>query len=89
MERIAREAKEREEKARHTVEEELVWRTLQEEEAARAAESPPQDENDEALDYYNDLNQDSEMASSSQGTVLMSSQDTALASSQETASMSS
>ena len=89
LERIAREAKEREEKARCTMEEELIWHTLQEEEAARAAESPPQDKNDEALDYYDDLNQDSEMASSSQGTVPMSSQDTAPASSQETAPMSS
>ena len=41
------------------------------------------------LDYYDDLNQDSEMASSSQGTVPMSSQDTAPVSSQETAPMSS
>ena len=56
---------------------------------ARAAESPPQDENDEALDYYDDLNQDSEMVSSSQGTVPMSSQDTAPVSSQETMPMSS
>ena len=56
---------------------------------ARAAESPPRDENDEVLDYYDDLDQDSEMASSSQGTVPMSSQDTAPVSSQETAPMSS
>ena len=88
LEQIAREAKEREEKARCTAEEELVQHTLQEEEAARAAESPPQDENAEALDYYNDLDQDSEMALSSQGTVPMSSQDTTPASSQETAPMS-
>ena len=89
LERIAREAKEREDKAQHTAEEELVWHTLQEKEAARAAKSPPQDENDEALDYYNDLNQDSEMASSSQGTIPMSSQETVPASSQDTAPMSS
>ena len=86
---MAREAREREEKARRTTEEELIRRTLQEEEVARAAESPPQDENDEALDYYNDFNQDSEMASSSQGTVPMSSQDTTPVSSQETVPMSS
>ena len=89
LDRIAREAKGREEKARHTAEEELVWHTLQEEEVARAVESPPWDENDEALDYYDDHDQDSEMASSSQGTVPMSSQDTAPTSSQETALMSS
>ena len=89
LEWIAREAKEREEKARRTVEEELFRHTLQEEEATRAAESPPQDKNDEALDYYDDLNQDSEMVLNSQETVPMSSQDTAPASSQESASMSS
>ena len=50
---------------------------------------PPQDENDEALDYYDNLDQDSEMASSSQGMVPMSSQDTAPISSQETVPMSS
>ena len=76
LEQIAREAKEREDKARCTAEEELVLRTLQEEEAARAAESPPQDETDEVLDYYDDLEQDSEMVSSSQGTIPMSSQET-------------
>ena len=75
LEWIAREAKEREDKAQHAVEEEHIWHTLQEEEATRAAESPPQDKNDKALDYYDDLDQDSEMASSSQGTVLMSSQE--------------
>ena len=84
---MTREAREREEKARRTTEEELVWCTLQEEEVARAAELPPRDENNEALDYYDDLDQDSEMASSSQGTVLMSSQDTAPTSSQETANV--
>ena len=89
LEQIVREVKKREENTRCTTEEELVWRTLQEEEVARAVESPPQDENDEALDYYNDLNQDSEMASSSQGTVPMSSQNTAPASSEETVPMSS
>ena len=86
---MAREAREREEKARRTAEEELIWHTLQEEEVARAAESPPRAENDEALDYYDDLDQDSEMASSSQGMVPMSSQDTAPVSSQETVPMSS
>ena len=80
---MAREAREREEKARRTAEEELVRCTLQKEEAARVAELPPRDENYEALDYYDDLDQDSEMTSSSQGTVPMSSQDTAPASSQE------
>ena len=89
LEGMAREAREREEKAQRTTEEELVRCTLQEEEAARAAESPPWDENDEVLDYYDDLDQDNEMASSSQGMVLMSSQDTAPTSSQETAPMSS
>ena len=73
LERIVREAKEREDKTRFTTEEELVRCTLQEEEATRAAESPPQDENDEALDYYDDLEQDSEMASSKQGMIPMSS----------------
>ena len=57
-------------------------------EAAREAESPPRDENNEALDYYDNVNQDTEMASS-QETVPMSSQDTAPTSSQETAPMSS
>ena len=88
LEWIAREVKEREDKARRTAEEELIWHTLQEEEATRAAESPPRDENDEALDYYDDLNQDSEMALSSQGMIPMSSQETAPASSQDTAPMS-
>ena len=89
LEQIAREAKEREDKARCTMEEELIQHTLQEEEATRAAESPPCDENDEALDYYDHLNQDSEMALSSQGTIPMSSQETVPASSQDTAPMSS
>ena len=62
---------------------------MQEEEAGRAEESPPRDKSDEVLDYYNDLNQDSERASSSQGMVLMSSQETGPVSSQETAPMSS
>ena len=62
---------------------------MQEEEATRAAESPPQDENDEVLDYYNDLDQDSGMALSSQGTIPMSSQETVPASSQDMAPMSS
>ena len=88
LEHMVREVREREEKARHTAEEELIWHTLQEEEAARVVESPPWDENDEALDYYDDLDQDSEMASSSQGTAPMSSQDTTPTSSQETVPMS-
>ena len=91
LERIAKESKELEEKARCIAEEELVWRTLEEEEAARAAELPPRDENNEVLDYYNDINQDTEMASS-QETVPMTSQEsnnTAPMSSQETAPMSS
>ena len=87
LEWMAREAREREEKAQHTAEEELVRCTLQEEEAARAAESPPWDENDEALDYYDNLDQDSDTApASSQETVPMSSQEskaTAPTSSQE------
>ena len=60
-------------------------------EAARAEESPPRDENNEALDYYDDVDQDTEMASS-QEMVPMTSQesnDTAPASSQETVPMSS
>ena len=60
-------------------------------EAARPAESPPQDENNEELDYYDDVDWDTEMVSS-QETVPMTSQEsngTALASSQETAPMSS
>ena len=89
LEWIAREVKEREDKARCTTEEELIRHTLQEEEATRAVESPPRDENDEALDYYDDLDQDSEMALSSQGTIPMSSQETVPASSQDTAPMSS
>ena len=88
LERIVREAREQEEKARRTAEEELVWCTLEEEEAARAAELPPRDENNETLDYYDDLDQDTEMASS-QETPPMSSQDTGPASSQETVPMSS
>ena len=91
LERIAKESQEWEEKARRITEEELVRHTLEEEEAAKAAESPPRDENDEALDYYNDIDQDTEMASS-QETVPMTSQesnDTASMSSQETVPMSS
>ena len=61
---------------------------MQEEEAARTAELPPWDENNEALDYYLYIDQDTEMASS-QDTVLMSSQDTTPTSSQETVPMSS
>ena len=89
LEQIAKEVKEREHKAQHTTEEELVQCTLQEEEATRAVESPPRDENDEVLDYHDDLDQDSEMASSSQGMIPMSSQETAPVSSQDTAPMSS
>ena len=89
LEQIAREAKEREDKAQRTMEEELIWHTLQEEEAARAAESPPRDKNDEVLDYYDDLDQEGEMALSSQGMILMSSQETAPVSSQDMAPMSS
>ena len=88
LEWIVRKAKEREDKAGCTTEEELIQHTLQEEEAARAAESPPWDENDEVLDYYDDLDQDSEMASSSQGMIPMSSQETVPVSSQDTAPMS-
>ena len=88
LERIAKESREWEEKAWRLAEEELIRCTLQEEEAARAAESPPQDENNEALDYYDNLDQDTEMASS-QDTMLMSGQDTTPTSIQETAPMSS
>ena len=92
LERMARikESREQEEKARRDTEQELVRCTM-EAEVARAAESPPQDENNEALDYYDDIDQDTEMVSS-QETVPMTSQesnDTAPASSQETAPMSS
>ena len=69
---------------------ELVQHTL-EAEAARAEESPPRDENNEVLDYYDNVDQDTEMASS-QEMVPMTSQesnDTAPTSSQETAPMSS
>ena len=59
-----KELREQEEKARRIAEAELIWHTLEEEEAARAAESPPQDENNEVLDYYDDVDQDTEMASS-------------------------
>ena len=58
---------------------------------ARVAESPLRDKNNEELDYYDDVNWDTEMASS-QETVLMTSQesnDTTPTSSQETAPMSS
>ena len=85
-----KELREWEEKARRDAEVELVRRTL-EVEAARAAESPPRDKNNEELDYYDDVNRDTEMASS-QEIVPMTSQksnDTAPASSQETAPMSS
>ena len=41
------------------------------------------------LDYYDDLDQDNEMASSSQGMILMSSQETVPVSSQDMAPMSS
>ena len=47
-------------------------------------ESPPQDENQKELDYYNDVERDTEMRS--QETVPASSQETAPASSQESAS---
>ena len=86
LERIVRKLREWEEKAKCSAEEELIWHTLKEEEVARAAELPPQDENNEVLDYYNDLDQDTEMVSS-QETVPMSSQDTAPTSSQETVPM--
>ena len=88
LERIAKESREWEEKAWCLAEEELVRHTLEEKEAARAAELPPPDENNEALDYYDDLDQDTEMVSS-QDTMLMSSQDTTPTSSQETVPMSS
>ena len=89
LERMARlkESREQEEKAYQATEQELVRCTM-EAGAAREAESPPRDENNEALDYCDDVDQDTEMASS-QETVLMSSQDTTPASSQKTVPMSS
>ena len=48
---------------------------MAQEDASRMAESPPRDENDEELDYYDDVERDAEM--SSQETVPMSSQDPA------------
>ena len=85
-----KESREQEEKAQQDTEAELVRHTL-EAEAARAAELLPQDDNNEELDYYDNIDWDTEMASS-QETVPMTSQessDTTLASSQETAPMSS
>ena len=84
LERMARlkESREWKEEARRNAEQELVWCTM-EAEAARAEELPPRDENNEVLDYYNDVNQDTEMASS-QETVLVTSQE-----SNDTASVSS
>ena len=92
LERMARikESREWEEKAQRDAKQELVRCTM-EAEVARAAELPPQDKNNEELDYYDDIDQDTEMVSS-QETVLMTSQesnDTATASSQETVPMSS
>ena len=87
MERI-KETREWEEKAQRDAEAVLVQRTL-EAEAARAEESPPRDKNNEALDYYDNIEQDTEMASS-QEMVPMTSQesnDTTPMSSQETAPM--
>ena len=93
LERMARlkESREWEEEAQRIAEAELIRRTLAEEEAARAAEFQPRDKNNEVLDYYDDIDQDTEMASS-QETVPMTSQesnDTAPMSSQETVPMSS
>ena len=85
-----KETREQEEKARRDSEVVLVQHTL-EAEAARAEESPPWDGNNEVLDYYDDVDQDTEIVSS-QETVPMTSQesnDTAPASSQETVPMSS
>ena len=79
LERLERLQKEWEEKAWQDVEAELVRRIL-EAETARAEELPPWDKNNEELDYYDDVNKDTEMASS---------QETALASSQGIAPMSS
>ena len=90
MERL-KESREQEEEAWRIAEAELIRHTLEEEEVARAAESPPWDKNDEVLDYYDDVDQDTEMVSS-QETMLMTSQesnDTTPTSSQETVLMSS
>ena len=90
-----KELKEHEEKAQQDTEAELLWQTI-EAEAARAVESPPQDKNNEELDYIDDVDRDTEMTSS-QETVPMSSQEsqeastnqgTAPASSQEMTSTS-
>ena len=92
LERMARikESREWEEKAWQNAEQELIRHTM-EAEVAGAAESPPWDENNEVLDYYDNVDQDTEMASS-QETVPMTSQesnDTTPTSSQETVPMSS
>ena len=91
-ERMARikELREQKEKAQQDTEAELVPCML-EAEVASAAESPPQDKNNEKLDYYDDIDWDTKIASS-QETVPMTSQesnDTAPTSSQGTAPMSS
>ena len=91
-ERMARikESREQEEKARWDTEAELV-RHMLEAEVARAAESPPQDKNNKKLDYYDDVDWDTEIASS-QETVEMTSQEsnnTTPTSSQGTVPMSS
>ena len=79
-ERMAKckETKELEEKARRDAAE-AAWQKQAQEEVARAVESPPRDENNKELDYYDDLDRDTEMASS---------QETASESSQEMASAS-
>ena len=87
LERMERLKKEQEEKAQQDAEVELVQWTL-EAEVARGEESPPQDENNKALNYYDDVDRDTEMVSS-QETVPASSQEsrsTAFTSSQESMS---
>ena len=84
------ELEERERKAKHD-EAEAARQKQAEEEAFRVRESPPQDENYEELDYYDDVERDTEMSSqetvptSSQETVPMLSQETVPALSQEMA----
>ena len=83
-------SRELEEKAQWDAEAEPVRHTL-EAEAAKAAELRPWDENNEELDYYDDVDRDTEMASSQETMPMTSkeSNDTAPTSSQETAPMSS
>ena len=79
-----------EEEAQQNAEVELVQCML-EAGAARAAESPPWDENNEELDYYDDVDQDTEMVSSQEAMPMtrQESNDTTPASSQDSMSQES